>query len=460
MKKSGINYSLKTYSYKEEYRPQFHFTAPNNWLNDPNGLIYYKGEYHLFYQLNPGARESIPGIAWGHAKSTDLLHWKHQPHPGIHDSSGNGLVDYGNTMGLGEGNQDIFVVFHGHQMSYSTDHGQTFRLGDIDLPYHGDPFTFWYAPEKKWKQINFDWPENPDVFLMFESTDLQNWTAVSTLTGAFHECPSLFILPIDDENDKKWIMHDASGKYQIGEFDGKDFIADEDGGFLSKGPHFYASLNFFRGLENVRTVQMAWMHGGHYPGMPFNQQMTFPCELRLKRLPEGLRVCRLPVEEIEAIQDLKVISMTDFQAMPGKNLLNDASGELFDLNCEIDSGESDTEIELNVRGTVFTYKIKEITQAIKKNTFKLRVLIDRSSIEIFFDEGQLCETHVFFPPKDNKNMSLVVRGNTVKIPQLALYSLKSVWPEEGVLELPKMTTTEAVKIQRANREKHGFRHLP
>ena len=447
------------HSYTEEYRPQFHFTAPANWLNDPNGLIYYQGQWHLYYQLSPGSTKSTWGIAWGHAKSNDLLHWEHQPLPGIHDSSGNGVIDYGNKSGLGEGKKDVFVVFHGHQMSYSTDMGQSYTLGDKDLEYHGDPFAFWYPPERKWKMVNFDWPKNPKDFLIYESDDLRNWKRIGKLNGSFHECPSVFQLAVVGENTTKWVVHDASGKYRIGEFDGKDFTAGNDGGRLSAGPNFYASQNFFNGLENNnRTVQIAWLQGGKHPGMPFSQQLAIPCELKLKRLPAGLRVCRLPVAEVAKLRKSAVLTKTNLAMKPGVNVLDGVEGDLFDLECRMDLGsKGNPVIELNVRGKELKYSRELLLRETGKSAVGMRVLIDRSSIEIFFDEGQYCETHAYLPVKDNRKLTLQVQGEDTRLNSLAIYPVKSVWPAAGVRGLlPAMTDAEASQKTKENRSKNGF----
>jgi fructan beta-fructosidase len=451
----------RVYTYREEHRPQFHFTAPAQRINDPNGLIYYEGEWHLYYQTRPGSRLFPGGIAWGHAKSKDLLHWEHQPLPGVYDSSGNGIIDYGNKTGLGTGRKDVFLVFHGHQMSYSTDRGQNYTLSDKDLEYHGDPFAFWYQPDQKWKMVNFDWPDNPKDFFVYESDDLQNWTRISKLKGDLHECPNVFSLPVVGEDTKKWIVHDASGKYQIGKFDGRDFTAGKDHGTLSRGPNFYASQNFFNGLENDnRTVQIAWMYrgGDDYPGMPFNQQLTIPCELKLKRLPEGLRISRLPVKEIEKLRKKAVVKKKNVEIKTGIDLLDGAKGDLFDLECEIDLGsQNNPEIELNVRGTILKYSRELLQKEVKKSIVKIRVLIDRSSIEIFFDEGQYSETHTFLPKKDNMNVTLRIIGGVARANYIRLYPMKSVWPEKGVSELqPVMTDGEAKRRMNENRSKHGF----
>ena len=463
----------KVYSYKEPHRPQFHFSAPANWINDPNGLIHYKGVWHLYYQLNPGGMGLQWGIAWGHATSKDLLHWEHQPFCGVHDSSGNGIIDYGNKSGLGKGKEDVFLVFHGHQMSYSTDQGQSYTLGDKDLEVRGDPFVFWYPPEKKWKMVNFDWPDNTKDFLVYESEDLQNWTRIGKLKGSFSECPSVFRLPVVGEDIKKWIFHDASGKYQIGEFDGKDFVAGKDEGYLSgharrPGPDFYASQNFFNGIENdERTVQMAWMRSGGY-GSVFNQQLTIPCDLKLVRLPQGLRISRLPVKELEKLRKKAVVEKKDIEIESGVDLLDGSEGELFDLLCEIDLGpQNNPEIELNIRGKILKYDRGFLLNLVRKSTIKLRVLIDRSSIEVFVDEGQYCETHAFKPEDENKKVTLKVNGKGrapmsrdiegLRANYIYLYPLKSVWPQEGVTELlPAMTEDYARRRALEDRNKNGF----
>lgn len=231
--------------YKETYRPQYHFTTRRGWINDPNGMVFYNGKYHLFYQHNPFERE-WENMHWGHAVSTDLLHWQELPvalHPDTLGTifSGSAVIDYGNTAGYnGKNGEPAMVAFYTADlpqyerqcMAYSLDEGRTFTK------YHGnpvidshkkwqsrdtrDPKVFWYAPGKHWVMVL----NERDGHSIYNSQDLKKWTYESHITG-FWECPELFELPVDgNKANRKWIMWGASGSYMIGSFDGKTFTPE------------------------------------------------------------------------------------------------------------------------------------------------------------------------------------------------------------------------------------------
>ena len=430
-------------TYNEVYRPQFHFTAPKNWINDPNGLIYYDGEYHLFYQYNPAGWDphwGTPGLdpRWGHAISHDLVHWEHLPVTPIHSGSGAGIVDYGNKTGLGEGDEDVFVVFWAGSLSYSRDKGRTWTdfKGNPFLPKHADPYVFWYEPSKQWNLISFIYPDKPDEFLFYRSTDLINWERTSVYDGKLHECPSLFELPIEGENETKVIFHSANGEYVIGTFDGER-VHEEAGSFRMDWGNFYASQCWHgKPSGDNRTIHIAWAQGISFPReMPFNQQLTFPCELTLRRLPEGLRLCRMPVREIARLYERDVVARDNVTLQPGDDLLKGVEGELLDLELDVDLGQATT-LTFTVRGERIVYNResgelwcggKKAPLTVADGRLRLRVLIDRASIEVFADQGQVAITHGFWPNPENRSLSLEVAGGAANVRKIRLHALRSAW---------------------------------
>lgn len=432
--------------YNEIYRPQFHFTAPMNWINDPNGLIYYDGKYHLFYQYNALENEPVfkrKGVYcyWGHAISSDLVHWKHQPVTNIRSSSGNGIVDKGNKSGLGNGNEDVLVVFYRESLSYSLDKGRTWipHRNNPILEKMADPFVFWYEPEKKWKMSTFFWPDKPSEFLVFESKNLVDWKLLSKNdTLGFHECPGLLELNIEGEKTKKWIYYSANGEYLVGDFNGKEFIK-EDGKFRMDWGNFYASYPWIGGVNNPERVTMiSLMRGCSYPGMPFSHQFTFPTEIVLKRLPEGLRVCRMPVEEIKSLYKDTLISVKNTIIQSGENLFENIHGDLFDIICDFKITNK-SNLLFTIRGTQIEYD--QTKQELRNGDIvaplslspdrdlKLRILVDRASIEVFADKGQLVITNCFLPPYEDTSISLETQGNELKLNELQLHSLKSMYSD-------------------------------
>ncbi|MGI9571555.1 MAG: glycoside hydrolase family 32 protein, partial [Desulfobulbia bacterium] len=233
-------------AYKEKHRPQIHFSTIRGWINDPNGLVYYDGEYHLYFQHYPfGYYWGQPN--WGHAVSRDLLHWDQLPDVifrhelgGIY--SGSSVIDYSNTSGFKSGDQDVIVAFYTttrlingrhastQNVAYSNDRGRTFTdyennpvIGDrFDIwktDNARDPKVIWHEPTQKWVMVVYEAIGHS----FFTSDNLKNWEYQSHI-NTFWECPELFELPVDgDPNNKKWVIYGVSGDYLIGHFDGKEF---------------------------------------------------------------------------------------------------------------------------------------------------------------------------------------------------------------------------------------------
>ncbi|MET9897395.1 GH32 C-terminal domain-containing protein [Streptomyces sp. NPDC006446] len=247
----------------ETYRPQFHFTPEKNWMNDPNGLVYYQGEYHLFYQYNPNGN-SWGDMSWGHAVSKDLVHWKQLPLALAHDDkemvfSGSAVVDWDNTTGFGTKKNPAMVAIYtsyskstgiqAQSLAYSTDRGRTWTkyqgnpVLDIGSKEFRDPKVQWYAPTKSWLMTVSLSTEHKVRF--YSSKNLKDWSLLSDFgpfgaTGGVWECPDLFPLAVDGDKKKiKWVLvvninpggiaGGSAAQYFIGDFDGKKFIADDKG---------------------------------------------------------------------------------------------------------------------------------------------------------------------------------------------------------------------------------------
>ncbi|MER6184200.1 GH32 C-terminal domain-containing protein [Streptomyces sp. NPDC001652] len=249
--------------FSETYRPQFHFTPDKNWMNDPNGLVYFNGEYHLFYQYNPGGN-SWGDMSWGHAVSTDLVHWKQLPLALSHDDnemvfSGSAVIDRDNTTGFGtKKNPAMVAIYTSHNkatgtqaqsLAYSTDRGRTWTkyqgnpVIDIGSKDFRDPKVQWYAPTKSWLMTVSMSAEHKVRF--YSSKNLKDWTLQSEFgpagaTGGVWECPDLFPLAVDGDKKKiKWVLvvninpggiaGGSAAQYFVGDFDGTKFTADDKG---------------------------------------------------------------------------------------------------------------------------------------------------------------------------------------------------------------------------------------
>jgi len=404
--------------YNEPLRPQFHFSSKRGWINDDNGLVYYDGEYHLYYQHNPYGWDHSRNDynkTWGHAVSTDLIHWTELP-AAIHPDhlgtiySGSAVVDKHNSTGFQTGKEKPIVAVYtsaggrspwskgkrfSQSIAYSNDRGRTFTPyeGNPVLPnieyINRDPKAIWYEPSNQWViVVHFE----RGVMAFFTSDDLKTWEKQSEFESRYLvDCPELFQLALDgDEQNKKWILYGGSGAYFVGAFDGKEYTPETKITRYSYGNCFYASQTFNNvPEEDGRRIQIAW---GTIPmrGMPFNQQLLFPVELTLHTTDEGLRMFAYPVKEIEGIH-AKEYTWTDVQLKPKQNILANVKGELFDIDAEFEIGDAD-EFGFQINGFSVKYKVKknELSCGRPKAKLKpidgnirLRILVDRVSIEIF-----------------------------------------------------------------------------
>ena len=421
----GNSYPGEENLYREYLRPQFHFSTRRGWNNDPNGLVYYDGEYHLFYQHNPfgWSYGSDANKAWGHAISNDLIHWKELSdaiHPdnlgGIY--SGSAVVDKLNTTGFQSGVEKPIVCIYTsaggktpwskgkpftQSIAYSNDRGRTFAK------YNGNPVqeeieTMNRDPKVIWHDLTNQWViglylEN-NVMGFFTSKDLKSWQLQNRYERDFlHECPELFQLSVDgNQKNMKWILYAANGRYDIGQFDGKKFIPESKGIEFNYGNCFYASQTFNNIPEkDGRRIQIAWGLNP-LPGMPFNQQMLFPIELTLRTTEDGLRIFSQPINEIKKIYgknwDLQETILEEGQqSILDENIFKG----LYDISFQFEIGNAER-FGLIINNIQITYEINEQKLYCQqrfaplkpvKGTIKFRILVDRTTLEIFVNDGQV-----------------------------------------------------------------------
>ncbi|MHC4423410.1 MAG: GH32 C-terminal domain-containing protein [Planctomycetota bacterium] len=219
-------------------------------------------------------------------------------------------------------------------------------------------------------------------------------------------------------------------------FEGKRFLPDSDEKIpMDYGSNFYA-VYIYSNIppEDGRVIQIVWMRDGKYPGMPFNQQLTFPCELNLHSTPEGLRLCRKPIREIELLRK-KEHKWEKLTLKPGDNLLKDISGELFEIQAEIEPTEA-KEVSLRIRGIDVVYNVKrQKIHCLGKDgplkpidgTMKLQILLDRTSLEVFGNGGLFSMSSCMVPADNNKSLSLFCNGGQANVLKLSVWELKSAW---------------------------------
>ena len=280
--------------YNETYRPQFHFSSKAGWLNDPNGLVFYKGEYHLFFQHNPKGNK-WGNMTWGHAVSPDLLHWTQLPNALEPDKmgtqfSGSAFVDWNNTAGFQTGAASPLIAMYtaaggtspesqGRRftqcIAYSNDAGRTWTkyrgnpVLDFIAGENRDPKVIWHEPSKKW--ILALYIDRNGAYGLFSSSDLKQWTSLQELTVPGHgECPDFFPLALDGkQQDLRWVFTTASGHYLVGKFDGTRFSDETGTQALDEGANFYA-VQSYSDIPSAdgRRIQISWMNGGRIRGCP------------------------------------------------------------------------------------------------------------------------------------------------------------------------------------------------
>lgn len=431
--------------YREKDRPQFHFTSRVGWLNDPNGLVYLDGEYHLFYQHNPYGW-NWGNMHWGHAVSKDLVHWKELPialYPRRHGDwcfSGSAVVDKANTGGWKTGDADVMVAAftstgRGECIVYSNDRGRTWKEheGNPVVKHAGrDPKVIWHEPTKKWVMAVYDEFESKRWIAFHSSPDLRKWTFESRIEG-FFECPDLFPLtPQGKHAPLKWVLYAADGKYVLGDFDGKKFTVESGKHQLWHG-QFYAAQSYSDAPDG-RRIQIGWNNGAAFPGMPFNQQMTVPVDLSLRATPDGLRLFAEPVKELDSLS-AKTHFGQDVDLKPGGRLFDGSAGDLFDIRVEFEPGTAES-FAIAVRGSEIVYDVKKRELSCRghraplapvDSKITLRALVDRGSIEVFGNGGRVAVSAGGTHPEKNLSLGAHCKGGTVKVKSWEVRELKSAW---------------------------------
>ncbi len=437
-------------AYNEPYRPRYHFSPVKNWINDPNGLVFLQGEYHLFYQYNPFGT-TWGHMSWGHAVSTDLLHWKHLPvaleeyaNSATPDStmifSGTVVVDHANTSGFGIDAMIAIYTSNVHKngrgiaqhqsLAYSTDKGRTWKryennpILDIHRKDFRDPKVFWYESAKKWVMALVV----PDLFKVqfYESSNLLKWQLTGEFTGAgdttrVWECPDFYELKVEGTEETKWVLslsgaHPQGSKfvgmqYFVGDFDGTTFRkdADTEHQFVDVGKDFYAGI-VFNNMPDGRTIMIGWLNNWTYanqvPTHPWRGAMSLPRELRLIKTEGKLQ---LALQPIEGVNSLRKKELAD---------LNHTVSGSFEIEMEMPDGgqlilsqEPEDKVIMAYANGTFTFdrtkckinsfqedfsSIDSVSIPTKPSTISVRAFVDQSVIEIFINNGAWVLTDQFF----------------------------------------------------------------
>ena len=476
---------------REKYRPQYHHSPLYGWMNDPNGMFYQDGKWHLYYQYNPYGSK-WQNMTWGHSVSEDLIHWQHLPLAIEPDGlgsifSGSAALDPDNTAGYGENAVIAMYTSAGksqiQSLAGSRDGGLTFEKypGNPVLTLDSearDPNMFWNAETGEWNLVLAHALDKEMLF--FSSPDMKTWT----LNGAFGkglgaqegvwECPDLFELVVPGTDKTKWVLicninpggpfGGSAAQYFIGDFDGKTFTADTDANgrvktkWMDYGKDHYATVSWSNAPDNRRVV-IGWMSNWEYaaevPTMQFRSANTLPREMKLFKGADGdLYLASEPVKELDALRgktlvesgkrtltekpvDFRIPAETEgvceitasFEAGARSKVnfvLGNQSGEKVVMT--YDAAARTMSFDRTMAGISDfseSFPVVTVTPTFEKNgRIELRLFVDRSSIELFGNNGRFVMTNLVFPTSPYLNLSVNVTDGSARLNDLKIYSIK------------------------------------
>lgn len=435
--------------YREALRPQFHFSSRRGWLNDPNGLFYADGLFHLYYQHNPlGTSHGGVNICWGHAVSTDLLHWQEQDDamlPWRKDwmiASGSALLDTEGVAGYGE--NAVIASFTalgtcipesndcnpsgGQYMAASLDGGDSFYLfsGEATVPTENgegwrDPRLFRYGDH--YMMAVYETENGRNCVSFYKSSDLHHWERTSRNPDLF-ECPDIFSLTLDGV--EKWVLYGADGLARIGNFDGEIFTESGRAHPLDYGTATYAGQTWNHHPNNKR-IHISWVRnmdgqGEGFQGMPFSQCMTLPCEVSLRGSPDGLRVCRTPVEETALLREGTAEQFSE--RLEGEFALRAVPGT--EYHFRISDLSERLEIYVGCNSMTFDPISRQLSFqggqvcTLNATVLDFRLFADTTTLELYFADG-IAATYSMMPD----SMRLKFKGKAVI--EQTVWKLRSIW---------------------------------
>jgi fructan beta-fructosidase len=477
--------------FRELYRPQFHLTPPQGPMSDPNGMVFYEGEYHQFYQFTG---------RWGHAVSTDLVHWEHLPLALTSDAlgdiwSGSAVVDWNDSSGFFGGGSGLVAIFthfkdglQSQSLAYSRDRGRTWLkyAGNPVLPNPGlkdfrDPKVLWHEETDRWVMaVSVD-----KVIYFYSSPDLREWQFESCFgeglgcQAAVWECPDLFRLEVEGEpGESRWVLHVSIGdneltdgstaQYFVGDFDGSRFVCGEgqpEVCWTDYGQDFYAAVSYSDIPElDGRRIWLGWTSNWQYPfeapTEPWKGGISIPREVVLKRdAGGGFRLLQRPVQELLALreeeQNFAPVEVTDgFRRLPFTGVsyefvaevewddvrewgirvrTSDREHTVLGYSPEraelfLDRRQSGvTALPKRTGGTANFAKVFTAPRSCVNRRLTVRGFVDDSIIEWFIGDGEEVFTALVYPGADSRGLELWADGGTARFSSFTVYPLSSIW---------------------------------
>lgn len=476
---------------REKYRPVYHHTPSYGWMNDPNGMFYKDGVWHLYFQHNPYGSK-WQNLSWGHSTSKDLINWT--PEPEALEPNGLGMVfsgscalDTNNTAGYG--NDAVIGLYTSADASqtqslvWSKDNGKTFEFYPanpvITLESEArDPNMFWDDNAKQWVLLLAHALEHE--MLVFTSPDMKEWTLQSSFgkgigaQGGVWECPDLFKLNVDGSDEEKWVLvcnlnpggpfGGSATQYFVGDFDGKTFEADTDSEgkiptkWMDYGKDHYATVSWSDAPDNRRTVigwMSNWQYAAEVPTMQYRSANTLPRDVSLFRAADGdVYMASEPSPELVALRDKLTVNVkkANIRKKAVTYSLPNANGGVCEILLDIDARKSKL-INLTVSNNagekvIMQYDVAAHTLSFDrresgivdfsqdfpavtvsptfedKGRISLRIFIDKSSMEVFGNNGQFVMTNLVFPEKPYTTLSISSGDGNARLENLKIYSIK------------------------------------
>jgi fructan beta-fructosidase len=471
-------------------RPSYHFAPQRNWMNDPNGLVYYDGEYHLFFQYNPYG-DRWGHMNWGHAVSRDLMHWTELPvaipETDVMAFSGSAVIDWSNSSGFGKNGKPPMIALYtganpktGNQsqfLAYSNDRGRTFiihgKVLDIGSPEFRDPKVFWHSASKRWVMAAVKATENKVAF--YTSSNLKDWSHASDFgplggRGKNWECPDLFELPVEGgrPGEKRWVMsvnlgdnsvNGGSGiQYFVGDFDGRTFTPVSGWGDAPRwadwGADFYAALSWSdMPASDPRRIWIGWANNWNYakdiPTYPSRGLMSVPRTVQLVKSDAGYRIAQAPIAELDRLRtNHRTASAIRLGEQP---VALPITGDSVDLTLDIDTGTAEqlALVLTDGRGYQTLVGLTPATNEVfidrtrsgphfydgfaerhiapvdlSSRKVRLRVLVDKSIVELFVNDGTTTITERFFRGGGDLSWSMVARGGSATIKTINFWNIE------------------------------------
>ncbi|NOU74367.1 levanase [Paenibacillus sp. LMG 31458] len=487
---SAFTYVSDPNYYTEKFRPQYHLSPESGNMSDPNGMVFFEGEYHQFYQ-NSGQ--------WGHAVSKDLIHWEHLPVALARDSlgeiwSGSAVVDSKDTSGFFGGKAGLVAIFthfkggvQSQSIAYSADKGRTWTKyeGNPVIPNQGlkdfrDPKVIWHAPTHSWLMV----VSVDNRVRFYTSPDLKSWKMTSEFGSnqgshaAVWECPDLFELPVEGSNAKKWVLAVSIGsndttkgstaQYFVGTFDGLSFTNENkpsDVLWTDYGKDFYAAVSYSDiPAKDGRRIWLGWMSNWRYPfAMPtgsWKGNMSIPRQLRLRNIPDqGLRLIQEPVKELQTLRG-KEVALSKQELTAGHNPFDAIKGTSYEMVTELSvqpnakfafklrkGSDQETSVSYDAKTEQLTVDrthsgissfekgFAEKVSAplkLKDGKLKLRFFVDESSLEVFGNDGEAVVSSLIFPDPTSNRLELTALEGSVTLESAQYYPMQTVWRNEDV----------------------------